>query len=175
MAFGGGRGQFTSSDYPSSDYKYPQSLHCIVWYHFQMYASSRPIQFTRAANLPPTQLRPPPPPGPNIPVDADIVAEPCLTIPIDSGWRYKQRDQNISVHQELQAPGWTNATQFPSEIHAELVEAGVIQHPYESQSDTAYQCGLTGIVLLRTFTLLRSFARGRRGRMAVHDSIYLRR
>lgn len=68
---------------------------------------------------------------------------------IDSGWKYKERSQDLQdLLDELadtSFSAWKSTTQFPSEIHAELVAADVIPHPYKAESDTDYQCehGLT--------------------------------
>ncbi|KAG9002811.1 hypothetical protein FRB94_003614 [Tulasnella sp. JGI-2019a] len=66
---------------------------------------------------------------------------PCGTRLIASGWRYKARDQTVlDVSNEVEIEsGWVEATQFPSEIHAELLAAGVITHPYKVESDTDLQ------------------------------------
>lgn len=66
----------------------------------------------------------------------------CRTQQIDNGWAYKIRDNTVpNVLEELEStPGWTRATQFPSEIHAELIAAGRITHPYKVESDTDLQC-----------------------------------
>lgn len=66
----------------------------------------------------------------------------CKVQHIDSGWTYKIRDKTVAnVLEELEfTSGWTQATQFPSEIHAELIAAGTISHPYKVESDTDLQC-----------------------------------
>ncbi|KAG8881419.1 hypothetical protein FRB97_009614 [Tulasnella sp. 331] len=62
----------------------------------------------------------------------------CKVQQIDSGWAYKPRDKTITnVLEELESTsGWKEAKQFPSEIHAELIAAGTITHPYKVESDT---------------------------------------
>ncbi|KZT22841.1 glycoside hydrolase family 2 protein [Neolentinus lepideus HHB14362 ss-1] len=63
---------------------------------------------------------------------------------ISAGWRWKERSLEIrDVTQELrsdgqdeaasnrdQRAGWHSATQFPSEVHVELINSGRIPHPY---------------------------------------------
>ncbi|KAG8945738.1 hypothetical protein FRC04_000597 [Tulasnella sp. 424] len=62
---------------------------------------------------------------------------------IDSGWKYKERSQNVfNVLDELNdasLSAWKPVTRFPSEIHAELVATDVMPHPYKAESDTDYQ------------------------------------
>lgn len=66
----------------------------------------------------------------------------CTVLPVDSGWAFKIRDKDVTnVLQEVEvSSGWTNVTQFPSEVHAELTASGVIKHPYKSDTDTEFQC-----------------------------------
>ncbi|KAG8910599.1 hypothetical protein FRC01_006243 [Tulasnella sp. 417] len=82
------------------------------------------------------------PPSPNAPLEATI-RNPATIQHIDSGWKYKERSQDVpNVLDELNGAslsGWKPTTQFPSEVHAELIAADVIPHPYKAESDTDYQ------------------------------------
>jgi len=88
---------------------------------------------------------------------------------LDSGWKWKQRDIGITdVTKELQLPhdavvnktdaetatkrGWLPAKTSPSEIHVELLKAGLIPDPYVGFNEHKVQCELS--VLLLEYTTL---------------------
>ncbi|KAF5314882.1 hypothetical protein D9619_007494 [Psilocybe cf. subviscida] len=45
-------------------------------------------------------------------------------------WMWKQREINNPISNELKSSGWRKAASFPSEIHVELLKAGLIPDPY---------------------------------------------
>lgn len=71
--------------------------------------------------------------------DTLVKATPCTIQHIDQGWEYKELEADITLELES-TTGWTAAYHFPSEIYAELVQSGVIPHPYKTTGDTEIQC-----------------------------------
>ena len=63
---------------------------------------------------------------------------------LDFGWRWKERDISLlDVRSELSSEGWRPVLAgMPSEIHVELMQAGLIPHPYEGFNEHKVQCRL---------------------------------
>ncbi|KAK7447665.1 hypothetical protein VKT23_013921 [Stygiomarasmius scandens] len=89
----------------------------------------------------------------------------CTTL--DSGWKWKQRDTSITdITKELQLPhgtykidaetatkrSWLPVRTTPSEIHVELLKAGLIPDPHVGFNEHKFQCELS-IFLLEYTTL----------------------
>lgn len=75
------------------------------------------------------------------------------SIEIDQNWEWKQRDKSVpSVLEELsttksedgsddaQGLRWRAVTAFPSEVHVELLKAGMIPDPYVEFNEHKVQC-----------------------------------
>lgn len=63
-----------------------------------------------------------------------------VVTPIAQGWAWKQRDPSVvSVLDELTS-SWKAATEFPSEVHVELLKAGNIPDPFLGFNEHEVQC-----------------------------------
>jgi beta-mannosidase len=52
------------------------------------------------------------------------------------GWQYKQREADERpLSEEMVCPGWSACSQFPTEIHLELMKAKKIPHPYKGRNE----------------------------------------
>lgn len=116
------------------------------------------------------------------------------SIELDRNWEWKQRDKSVpSVLEELsitksedgsddaQGLRWRAATAFPSEVHVELLKAGMIPDPYVEFNEHKVQCASLsfcpsgceiGVHMRCGFlTSLSGFLRnrGRNGGMVVQD------
>ena len=56
-----------------------------------------------------------------------------------TGWSYKERDTQVPLSEEAQNSGWSPCSQFPTEIHLELMVAGKIPHPYVGRNEHGVQ------------------------------------
>ena len=65
---------------------------------------------------------------------------PTVSLPIDKGWKFKIRDQNIQNVIQEDANKFSEVKSFPSEVHAELVAGNVIPHPYKRDNEHRIQC-----------------------------------
>jgi len=80
---------------------------------------------------------------------------------LDSNWSWKQRDSSVtSVLDELETSvvdesdsqvdtkaAWRYAQTFPSEVHVELLKAGLIPDPYIGFNEHRVQCTCVHVIL----------------------------
>lgn len=60
---------------------------------------------------------------------------------LSSNWSWKQRETSVeSVLDEAGADGWKTVQAYPSEIHVELLKAGLIPDPYLGFNENKVQC-----------------------------------
>jgi hypothetical protein len=88
---------------------------------------------------------------------------------LSENWEWKQRDLKIAnLLDELKAPSvsikedskdtrstWRKANTSPSEIHTELLKAGLIPDPYKGFNEHKVQCGLNPHMLKNMLTPAR--------------------
>jgi beta-mannosidase len=64
-----------------------------------------------------------------------------ITTVLDYGWRWKQRDLDLSVLENIQSDvDWLATCAFPSEVHVELARVGKIPDPYVGFNEHSVQC-----------------------------------
>lgn len=116
------------------------------------------------------------------------------SIEINQNWEWKQRDKSVpSALEELHAKGgddsddaqglrWRAVTAFPSEVHVELLKAGMIPDPYIEFNEHKVQCaslsshrdvrlGWTRERWRSNFVIGVFGTRGRNGGMVVQDNV----
>lgn len=103
------------------------------------------------------------------------------TFTLAGDWRWKQRDPAVSdvldeltQHTALAEQGskdtksyWREATSSPSEIHVELLKAGLIPDPYKGFDEHKVQCKFTSLICRIRSNPNVSFTRGRKEGMAL--------
>lgn len=86
---------------------------------------------------------------------------------LDKNWSWKQRDPSVDVLGEIGSDGWKPATSFPSEIHVELIKAGLIPGPFVGFNEHKVQCALRISLNGSSLTTLRDWT----CRMAVQEHL----
>ena len=64
---------------------------------------------------------------------------------LDTGWRWRQATETenisgLSSSEHSDEEQWCPAKQFPSEVHVELKDAGLIPDPYLESNEHKVQC-----------------------------------
>ena len=59
---------------------------------------------------------------------------PSQTLPLETGWLFKQRDPTLSLDDFSSAEGWRSAT-VPSTVHQDLLAHDLISNPHVAQHE----------------------------------------
>lgn len=64
-----------------------------------------------------------------------------INLGLNYNWKWKQRNEEVaSVWDEVDRGAWRKAESVPSEIHVELLKAGLIPDPFVGFSEHKVQC-----------------------------------
>jgi beta-mannosidase len=59
---------------------------------------------------------------------------------LKANWHWKERTTSTSILDDSDGGDWNACTQFPSEVHVELIRAGRIPDPYIGFNEHDVQC-----------------------------------